>query len=231
MSALRVILPIVLGVVAALLNFVVLRGSIAPLELTTLRTEVKADTEITEDMLERLSVRADKEIFKSAVPYSERGLLLGRRVTRPISAGEVLLYADVHNLDEENIRLYLKPGETTLTIPVKSSRIAPGLRRGDSVGVLVSMRPALELSKPVMRTPAATTRNPWPLPSAQPGGACRSLSRSWFRRGASAAGGDQAGAEWPNRPQGGRPSGSHRCRHVPQQRQRRRRDGHRVLSA
>ena len=158
MSALRVILPIVLGVVAALLNFVVLRGSIAPLELTTLRTEVKADTEITEDMLERLSVRADKEIFKSAVPYSERGLLLGRRVTRPISAGEVLLYADVHNLDEENIRLYLKPGETTLTIPVKSSRIAPGLRRGDSVGVLVSMRPALELSKPVMRTPAATTR-------------------------------------------------------------------------
>jgi len=103
-------------------------------------------------------VRADKEIFKSAVPYSERGLLLGRRVTRPMSAGEVLLYADVHNLDEENIRLYLKPGETTLTIPVKSSRVAPSLRRGDSVGVLVSVRPAPDPAKPSLKPPAPVTR-------------------------------------------------------------------------
>ncbi|HZV06365.1 MAG TPA: SAF domain-containing protein [Gemmataceae bacterium] len=158
MSALRIIVPVVLGVIAAILNFMVLRGSTAPLELTALRTDIKADTEITEDMLDRLQVRADKEIFKSAIPYSERGLLLGRRVTRPVSAGEVLLYADVHNLDEENIRLYLKPGETTLTIPVKSSRVAPSLRRGDSVGVLVSVRPMPEPTKTVTRPPAPITR-------------------------------------------------------------------------
>ena len=52
MSALRVILPVVLGIVAAVLNFLVLRGSIAPLELTVVSKDVKADTELTEDMLE-----------------------------------------------------------------------------------------------------------------------------------------------------------------------------------
>jgi hypothetical protein len=158
MSALRVIVPIVLGVIAAILNFIVIKGSTSPLELTSIRTDIKADTEIAEDMLERVQVRADKEIFKSAVPYSERGLLLGRRVTRPMSAGEVVLYADVHNLDEENIRLFLKPGETTLTIPVKSSRVAPSLRRGDSVGVLVSVRPAPDPTKTGIRPPTSETR-------------------------------------------------------------------------
>lgn len=160
MSALRVIVPVVLGIVAALLNFLVLRGSTASLELTAVRTEIKADTELTEDMLERLPVRADKEIFKSAVEYSKRGLLLGRRVHRPLAAGEVLLYADVQNLEEENIRLYLQPGETTLTIPVKPTRIAPGLRRGDSVAVLVAVRPTMELmkTKTSMKTPAVATR-------------------------------------------------------------------------
>jgi hypothetical protein len=140
MSALRVLLPVVLGVIAAVLNFMVLRGSTAPLELTAVRSEVKADTELTEDMLERLPVRAEPEIFKSAVRYADRGLLLGRRVTRPLGAGEVVQYADVHNLDEENLRLYLKPGESTLTVPVKPARIARGLGRGDSVGFLVAMR-------------------------------------------------------------------------------------------
>jgi hypothetical protein len=158
MNALRVILPVVLGVAAAILNFIVLRGSTAPLELTVFRSEVKADTELTEDMLDRLPVRAEKEVFKTAVPYSKRGLLLGRRVTRPISAGEALLFSDVQNLDEENVRLYLKPGETSLTVPVKSSRVAPGLRRGDSIGVLVTVRPAMDPTKTVLTPPPPTTR-------------------------------------------------------------------------
>lgn len=158
MSALRLLLPVVLGILAAILNFMVLRGSTAPLELAVLNTDLKADTELTDDMLDRLPVRADKGIVKSVVPYSDRGLLLGRRVMRPIGAGEVLLYTDVHNLDEENISLYLKPGETTLTIPVKSSRVAPGLRRGDSIGILVTMRPEPNPSKSVLRTPADATR-------------------------------------------------------------------------
>jgi hypothetical protein len=138
MKVLRLVLPIVLGVMAAALNLLILRGNIAPLELTVIRSDTKAETELTDDMLDRVTVRADKEIFKSAVPYADRGLLLGRRVLRPLSAGEVILYADVHNLEEENIRLYLQPGESTLTMPVKPSRIAPGLRRGDEVGILVA---------------------------------------------------------------------------------------------
>ena len=142
MKMLRVVLPIVLGVLAGILNLMVLRGSSAPLEVAVVNTDVKADAELTEEMVKAMPVRADKELFKSAVPYAERGLLLGRRVVRPLSTGEVLLYADVHKLDEEDIRTYLKPGESTMTLPVKPTRIAPGLRRGDAVGVLVATRPA-----------------------------------------------------------------------------------------
>ena len=147
MNALRVVLPIVLGIATAVLNFMVLRGSTAPLELTTVRSEVKAGTELTEDMLERLSVRADQQIFKSAVPYAERGTLLGRRVARPLGAGEAVLYADVNKLDEENFSLYLRPGESTMTVPVK--RIAQGLERGASVGIRVPMRPVAGMKLPM----------------------------------------------------------------------------------
>jgi predicted homoserine dehydrogenase-like protein len=140
MNLLRIVLPVMLGVVAAVLNFIVLRGSTAPLELTTISADVKADTELTESMLDRIAVRADREIFKSAVPYSDHGLLLGRRVTRDMTKGEVVMWADLHNVDEENIRLYLKPRESTFTFPVKPTRIARGLKRGDSVGVFVAVK-------------------------------------------------------------------------------------------
>lgn len=154
MTMLRIIVPVLLGIAAAVLNFLILRGNVAPVELTVLRADVKADMELSEEMLDRLSVRADKDIFKSVVPYSKRGLMLHRRVTRPISAGEVLLYTDVQNLEEENIRLYLNPGEVTLTIPVK--RVAPGLRKGDLVGVWVKAQPAMESMKTRIRAPAVS---------------------------------------------------------------------------
>jgi hypothetical protein len=140
MKALRIILPVGLGILAAVLNFVVLKGSTAPLELTAVSNDVKAGTELTEGMLERVAVRGDRAIFKSAVPYSDRGLLLGRRVTRVLTSGEVVMWTDVQNADEENLRIYLNPGESTETFPVKPSRIARGLRRGDPVGILVSAK-------------------------------------------------------------------------------------------
>jgi hypothetical protein len=163
MTALRVILPVVLGILAAVLNFMVLRGSTAPLEVTVVRSNLLVDTVLTEDMLERLQVRADATIFKSAPPYSERGLLLGRRLKRALEAGEILLYADLENLDETNVRPYLKPGETTLTIPASSSRIAPGLRRGDSIGVIVTRMDEASHAKNSPATPTARILGPFRL--------------------------------------------------------------------
>ena len=155
MSAMRLLLPVVLGVVAAALNFMVLRGGTAPLELTTIRSDVKADTVLTDDMLEPLPVRADAGIFKSAVPYKQRGVaLLNRRVNRAIGAGEALLFTDVRTLDEENFSLYLKPGESTLTVPVQVLRVSSGLQRGDSVGFLVAANPRNDPLRNLLKTPA-----------------------------------------------------------------------------
>jgi hypothetical protein len=156
MILLRVGLPILVGLIAAVLNFLILRSGTAPIVLTVVRQDVPADTELTEDMLEPLPVRAERAIFKSAVRYPERGVsLLGRRVVRQLSAGEVVLYTDVHNVDEENIGLELKPGESTLTFSVKGNRVARELRAGNSVGVLVMVpAPPRELGRGAMRLPA-----------------------------------------------------------------------------
>jgi hypothetical protein len=83
-------------------------------------------------------VCADREIFRSAVPYAERGVVLRRRVGRALAAHEVLLFADVRQDAEDDVRANLRPGESSLTVPVPQARVAPSLRVGDEVAFLLA---------------------------------------------------------------------------------------------
>jgi hypothetical protein len=140
-TSLRVLIPLGLGLAAGLLNFIALRSATAPLYVVVVRDNVKVGTELTDRMLDRLSVRADRELVKSAVPYEERGLVVGRRVNRPMQAGEIVFFSDVRIYGGEEIRDNLRPGEVSLTMIAKHSRIAPGLRIGDEVSIVVAERP------------------------------------------------------------------------------------------
>src|SRR5262249_10135494 len=125
MKALRILIPLALGAAAGLINFFVMRSMTNTLDLVVVREEVRQVTELTDAMLDRESVGADVAIFRSAVPWSERGLLLRRRVNRTLGAREVVFFRDVRGGGEE-VRENLRSGEISLTVPVRLQRMAPG---------------------------------------------------------------------------------------------------------
>lgn len=139
MNSLRIIIPLGLGLTAGIINFLVVRGMAAPIELTAVRNDTKAGTELKPDQLTKVLVRGDSpQILRSAVPWAERGILLRRRVNRALAAGEVIMFADVRTEGGEDIQTLLRPGEASFTFSVRQSRIALGLRVGDSVGIVVA---------------------------------------------------------------------------------------------
>lgn len=153
-----VVIPICLGVAAAILNLMAVRSATSTVDLTVVNADVKAGTPLTEDMLGRLTVRADKDVFRSAVRYEDRGVLVGRPVARPLVAQEVVLLADIRLSGTFDVRANLRPGERSLTLTVKTTRIVPGLRVGDEVDVVLSgdPDPPAESGDPPRRpTPAA----------------------------------------------------------------------------
>jgi hypothetical protein len=129
----RILVPLILAFAAGLINFVVVNGFVAPLELVAVKEDMKAGTEIREDMLERLSIRADRKLFASVVAYPDRGVIIGGKLARSLKAHEAVLFTDIQLESPEDFRAALRPGEDTLTVAVRPARIAPGLRSGDEV--------------------------------------------------------------------------------------------------
>ena len=136
MNSVRLLVPLGLAVLAGGINFVVLRKSAATLDLVVVKEKVKAGTPLTEDMLGKLPLRADPAVFKSAVPYADRGVLLGRQLTRDLAEGEAVLFADVR-AELDDIRPRLRAGESSLTLTMRAGRLAAGIRPGDEVMFLV----------------------------------------------------------------------------------------------
>jgi hypothetical protein len=129
----RILVPLALGLGAGLLNFVLIRGATTPLELVAVSKEVKAGEELKEDMLEKVSVRAPRELLASALLWSERGTILKARVARTLKPRELILGPDVRHELSDDIKNQLRPGEFSWTIIVRPFRLAPGLRQGDQV--------------------------------------------------------------------------------------------------
>ena len=67
------LIPLGLGAVAAVLYLMAVRSATATVDLTVVKTDVKAGTPLTEEMLGRLLVRADRDVFRTAVRYEDRG--------------------------------------------------------------------------------------------------------------------------------------------------------------
>jgi len=137
-NLIRVVIPLLLGLAAGIVNFVVVRGLATPKELVAAASELKAGAEITNvndgNQLVKFTVRTEhKELFKSAVPWERRGDLLHGRLTRDVTSGEAVLFTDVRAEGTDNIQSQLKPDEQSYTFRVLQSRIVTGLKIGDSV--------------------------------------------------------------------------------------------------
>src|SRR5262245_7132697 len=133
----RILIPVGLGLFAAVANFFVLRAATAPIEVIVLAAEVKRGEVLTMDHFERVSMQADPQLVQAAVPWDKRGVLVGRKANRPLKKGELLFYRDAAQDPGDDVRASLQPGETTYTVKVSTDRLASNLRPGDQVGFLV----------------------------------------------------------------------------------------------
>lgn len=136
MNKLAILIPIGLGIAAGVMNFLAVRSSIKPIELVAVNDTVKAGSPITASMLVPVSLRADKEILRSAIPWEQRGLILGRKINREIIKNELILFTDVR-LTESDVKQNLRDSEASLTVAVNASKVVPGVRIGDEVVVLI----------------------------------------------------------------------------------------------
>lgn len=135
----RILLPVALGLVAAVANFLALNSGPAPIELVVLARDLQRGETLAAEHFGKLAVRADAPpLLQSAVTWEKAGVVLGRRVTRAMKKGEVLFYRDAQEDAGDDVRANLRPGELARTITVATERLAANLRPGDPVGLLVA---------------------------------------------------------------------------------------------
>jgi hypothetical protein len=130
------LIPVVIGVVAGALNFMAVRSAVTPIALVAAGRDLKAGSELTEDALTRVNLRADRTVVRSAVRWEERGILVGRRVNRAVNKDELIFFADARQAGGE-AALNLRAGEASITVAVPPARVVPGVRVGDDVMVLL----------------------------------------------------------------------------------------------
>ncbi|TWU03701.1 CpaB family protein [Neorhodopirellula pilleata] len=123
-----------LGLLAAILNFVVISSRTNPVKFATLKEAVRAGTTITTDMITSIDVPAQfaESLSKSAVPMEDMAVLSGKAASQDIEAGILLLWDFV---PIRGPQYDLRDGETAVFIDVSRSPVA-----SISVGEQISFR-------------------------------------------------------------------------------------------
>lgn len=138
----KLLIPLVLGVAAGILNFVVLSQKTRPpetVELIQVTKALNAGTAFAEDQLEKFELSGTEEQLKAlkaaAVPYSEKAVLLGNPAPRPLSKGDIILWRDTRAPARS---LQAGPGEKILPVSLAGVTVEPELLKvGQNVGFLV----------------------------------------------------------------------------------------------
>lgn len=137
MSPSRLWLPALLGVSAALGNYLILTRNTATTALIALRVEKKPGEPLEEADFEPVPVRGDPALYAGTVPYADRASVYGKTVRRKTARGELLLRADVETpagqLDPP------PPRHRSLTLPARAGVVA-GRVPGEYVDVYVRPR-------------------------------------------------------------------------------------------
>ena len=93
--ALKLLIPLALGAVAAITNWLVLSANTQPVYYVTVKQRLDVNGLIDLNFCEPLAVPPSfRDLSKTMVPYSDRGVLSGRAVRRPIEVGDPIFFAD-----------------------------------------------------------------------------------------------------------------------------------------
>jgi hypothetical protein len=133
----KVGIPIVLGLVAAGINWTVLQSDIAPVDYVVLTRDVKAGEAFSPDNVEKLSLRrTEGTLTGTAVPYKDRETLFGMPCGRDLRKGDLVLWRDAVSARRE---LALRKGEAGLSIDLEGLKVEPGLLVvGNEIGFVIA---------------------------------------------------------------------------------------------
>lgn len=93
--ALKLLIPLALGVVAAIVNWMVLSANTQPVLFVTVSQSLEVGDLIELDKCVPLEVPPTfRDLSKTLVPYADRGVLSGRMVRRTIESGDPIFFAD-----------------------------------------------------------------------------------------------------------------------------------------
>lgn len=107
----KLLIPLGLGAAAALLNYMGRTSDIEPASYVGLKKDLRAGEEITFNHLMKVDVpKTMSNLATTGIPYSQWAVLLGRRLRREMSKGDLVMWSDVapkDPWDPEKVVLHL----------------------------------------------------------------------------------------------------------------------------
>lgn len=119
----KLLIAIGLAVLAAIMNFAAVSSSTKPVKFVSLNEARRAGETITTDVMSAVDVPAQyaDDLKQSIVPWNEMAILSGKRLSRDVEAGELLLWEDA---PVRGPRYDLREGETAVFINVSDSSVS-----------------------------------------------------------------------------------------------------------
>jgi hypothetical protein len=133
-NTLKLVIPLVLGLIAGMFNFLALKSSVQEVSFVKATREIPIGETFDEGSVEELPLMSKyaESLKNTAVLYKDLGLLSGQRATRTIQAGDIIFYRDTESLQGE---IYdFRDGDTAaLPVSLEGVTTPPKMRVGDRV--------------------------------------------------------------------------------------------------
>jgi len=107
---LKLVLAIILGVVAAAVNWIWLSTQVEPEQFVSAGKAIEAGEPLQEGLLKPIGIPGNsKRLRETFIPYEDRFVLFGRKIPRAFEPGDVLFYRDLQPPEASMIHEELGP--------------------------------------------------------------------------------------------------------------------------
>lgn len=139
---LKLAVPIGLGIVATVLNFMAGATSQKPVYFVAAKTDIAAGTPFSDDVLISIPVPSSAvgTLKGAAFTYDERAVLLGRPCPRELKKGEIIFYQDASPKEPE-LDLHADEVAEFLSLEGITNNLPKVLKVGDKIGFYVPVAP------------------------------------------------------------------------------------------
>lgn len=133
-NTLKLVIPIVLGVIAAAFNFLALKTSVREVSFVQAARDIEVGEIFDEGDVQKLTILAQhsENLKESAILFQDIGLLSGQFATRGIKSGDIIFYRDTEGLVGE-LYDFRKDDQAALPVSLRDITTPPKMRVGDYV--------------------------------------------------------------------------------------------------